>query len=258
MGRTDSLPPIGFGLRRLGGQVLDLLLPPRCVTCDEPVERPGQFCAGCFRDVGFISAPLCARCGIPLSADTKADATGRCATCQVEDYAFDTVRAPFRYDAQARRLLLPFKYADRTDLAPMLATHMARAGAELLARADVLVPVPLHRSRLFRRKYNQAALLAQALRGLAKRPVAIDALIRTRRTASMGTRGAAERAQEVADAFAVRPGRQPLIAGRRVLLIDDVMTSGATVDACARTLRAGGAVAVDVLVAARVPDPRVS
>jgi ComF family protein len=256
--RTDSAQPIGQRLRRLGGQVLDVLLPPRCVTCDDPVERPGMFCAGCFRKVGFISAPFCTRCGIPLSAAAKADSAGLCGTCQTQDYAFDQVRAPFRYDIQARRLILPFKYADRTDLAPVLAVHMARAGADLLARADVLVPVPLHRSRLFRRKYNQAALLAQALRVLSRRPAAIDALIRTRRTAAMGTRSATERAMEVAEAFAIRPGRQPLIADRRVLLIDDVMTSGATVDACARALRAAGSIAVDVLVAARVPDPRVA
>ena len=140
----------------------------------------------------------------------------------------------------------------------MLAPHMARAGADLLARADVLVPVPLHRLRLFRRRYNQAALLAQALSRLSRVPAAVDALQRRRATVPLGEKSAAERAETVRDAFAVRPSRGPAITGRRVLLIDDVMTSGATANACADTLLRAGAAGVDVLVAARVPDPRLN
>jgi ComF family protein len=138
----------------------------------------------------------------------------------------------------------------------VLATAMARAGAPLLARTDWLVPVPLHRSRLFQRKYNQAALLAVALRRQTGRPILLDALLRTRKTIPMGKRHVDERAQEVAGAFAVRPSRRTALAGKRILLVDDVMTSGATVDTCARVLLTAGAEAVDVLVAARVPDPR--
>ena len=181
-----------------------------------------------------------------------------CPACRAAPPVFERARAALRYDAQARRLILPFKHADRTEMAATLAPHMARAGAVLLREADVLVPVPLHRARLFRRRYNQAALLAQALARIAGRPAVPDALLRHRATASLGDKSAAERAAEVAGAFAVRPSRVIAWPDKRVLLIDDVMTSGATANACAGALLAAGAAAVDVLVAARVPDPRLN
>jgi len=134
---------------------------------------------------------------------------------------------------------------------------MARAGAALLRRAELLVPVPLHRGRLFHRRYNQAALLAQALSRISGRSAVVDALVRVRPTVPLGDFSPGERAATVAGAFAVRPRRAADLAGKRVLLIDDVMTSGATANACAAVLLAAGAAAVDVLVAARVPDPRL-
>ena len=154
-------------------------------------------------------------------------------------------------------MILPLKYADRTEMALPLATQMARAGASLLQEADILVPVPLHRMRLFRRRYNQAALLAFAVGRLAKRPVLPDGLRRLRATSSLGGKTAEARAIEMEGVIAVRPSRTARIEGSRVLLIDDVLTSGATANACAAALRAAGATGVDVLAAARVPDPRL-
>lgn len=170
---------------------------------------------------------------------------------------FRQARAALRYDDQARRLILPFKHADRVELGPILASMMLRAGSGLLAGAEVLVPVPLHRRRLYERKYNQAAVLALALGRMAQRPALPDGLVRSRRTASLDDKTAEERAAEVEGSFMVRPSRLARIAGRPVLLIDDVMTSGATANACATALLAAGATAVDVLAAARVPDPRL-
>jgi ComF family protein len=170
---------------------------------------------------------------------------------------FRQARAALRYDEQARRLILPLKHGDRIELAAILAPMMVRAGATLLQRADLLVPVPLHRSRLFERKYNQAAVLAFAIGRLAHRPVLPDALSRIRRTAPLDDKSPEERAQEVAGAIQVRTARQSALSGRTVLLIDDVMTSGATANACTAALLGAGAVAVDVLAAARVPDPRL-
>ncbi|MBV9252133.1 MAG: ComF family protein, partial [Acetobacteraceae bacterium] len=181
-----------------------------------------------------------------------------CPACREHSPAFRRARAALRYDAPGRKLILPFKHADRPEMAAVLVPHMARAGAELLREADLLLPVPLHRARLFRRRYNQAALLAQGLSRLCGLPAALDVLARRRRTASLGDKTAEERAQVVQDAFVVRASRLARVQGQRVVLVDDVMTSGATANACTTTLLQAGARWVDVLAAARVPDPRLA
>ena len=226
--------------------------------CDAPVEAPGLLCADCFRKTGFITEPFCTRCGVPFGHIALGGAERLCPGCRTAPPLFRQARAALRYDAQGRRLILPFKHADRAELAAVLAPQMTRAGGDLLREADLLVPVPLHRARLFRRRYNQAALLAKAVGRLADRPCVPDALVRVRATASLGEKSAAERAEEVAGAFAVRPSRVARLAARRVLLVDDVMTSGATANACAEVLLAAGVTSVDVLAAARVPDPRLN
>jgi predicted amidophosphoribosyltransferase len=250
-------------LARLAGRIqaagrftLDLLLPPQCVTCDATVDAPGRFCAACFAATGFVTEPCCRRCGVPfeLAADGGPDLT--CGHCRAAPPLFGRARGALRYDAQARRLVLPLKHGDRVEHAAALAPLMLRAGGALVREADLLVPVPLHRRRLIARRYNQAVLLARAVGRLAGRPVLPDALQRVRATAPLGSLSAAARAREVGGAFAVRPGREAALARRRVLLVDDVMTSGATASACALALIAAGVAAVDVLVAARVPDPR--
>ena len=238
--------------------VLDLLLPPNCLTCDAPVDAPGRFCPDCFRLTAFVTEPFCIRCGVPFAHAGQAGPARLCHSCRAHPPEFDCARAALRYDHQATRVLLPFKYGDRTEAASALARLMARSGAAVLQRADLLVPVPLHRRRLISRRYNQAALLALALARIAQRSVAPDALRRVRPTVALGARSAAERIAILDGTIAVRPSRADRVAGRRILLIDDVMTSGATANECARALRAAGARAVDVLVAARVPDPRLA
>lgn len=243
---------------RAGRALLDVLLPPQCVACEAEVAAPGLLCAECFRKTAFITEPMCVRCGVPFGSAAIGGAAGLCPTCREAPPVFRRARAALRYDAQGRRLILPFKHADRTEIAAALAPHMARAGAALLREADVLVPVPLHRMRLFRRRYNQAALLVKAVGRIAGVPGVMDALRRTRATQSLGEKSAAERTAEVADAFAVRASRVARIAGKNVVLVDDVMTSGATANGCAAVLLGAGAASVDVLVAARVPDPRLN
>jgi ComF family protein len=159
------------------------------------------------------------------------------------------------YDDAARALILPFKHADRQENAAILAAHMARAGATLLAGAELLIPVPLHKKRLRARGYNQAALLAQALSRRTAIPASLDVLQRIRPTPALGELSAAARAEALDGAIAVRPRRKIALAGRRIVLIDDVLTSGATAGACARALLDAGAAHIDVMVAARVPDP---
>jgi ComF family protein len=230
--------------------MLDLMLPPRCLTCEAPVREQGQLCGKCFGRISFIVDPVCTRCGVPFSSGPNRV----CPDCETSPPVFGCARGALRYDLAGRELLLPFKHADRTDLAQVLARHMARAGAALIESADVLVAVPLHRRRLFRRRYNQAALLARSITRLSGKPALLDALVRTLPTPALEQKSAAERELAVGNAFAFRRARS--VEGRRVLLIDDVMTSGATTNACARVLLAAGAVGVDVLVAARVPSPR--
>ncbi len=242
-------------LKTLGLGLLDTLLPPQCLACDTPVAADGQFCLACFRQVSFISAPFCRQCGVPLPYAAAA-AQGLCTACVTAPPHFTQCRAPLRYDRITKSLILPFKYADRTEHARGLAILMARAGAALCREADLLVPVPLHKTRLRQRRYNQAVLLAAALSRLTGRPLRRDALRRHRATVPLGPLTAAARRAELTGAIQLGPGLAPAITGKTILLIDDVMTSGATADACAKTLLEAGAAQVNVLTAARVADPR--
>jgi ComF family protein len=231
---------------------LDLVLPHTCPSCEQPVAARGLFCAPCFGRITLISKPLCQCCGVPFGSEYQAGRGSLCVDCGTDRPEFGRARAAFLYDAQSRGLVLGLKHADRTDLARTLAPFMVRAGRELLADAELLVPVPLHRWRLIGRRYNQAALLAHEVRRLTGRPVLVDGLLRRRPTQSLGHMGRGDRARELAGAFAANPDRTAAIKHRQVLLIDDVMTTGATARGCAKQLLAAGVSRVDVLTVARV------
>ncbi len=245
--------PGGGSLARLAKRALDILLPPQCLGCGVLVETQGALCPACWSDVDFLGPPCCHACGLPFAYDLGEGAL--CGACTRRPPPFERSRAVMVYDADSRRLVLAFKHGDRTEAAPAFGRWLARAGATLLTDADLIVPVPLHWTRLFSRRFNQAALLAQAVGRLAGVPVEADLMIRRRRTPSQGRLSPAARRRNVAGAFAVRPSGVPRIEGRRVLLVDDVMTTGATAAACARTLKGRGAAAVDVLTLARVLRP---
>jgi len=235
-------------LARLIRVAVDAVLPPLCLSCGAIVSEPGALCGACWEKVGFLAAPHCQACGHPFEFD--AGDQSLCGHCLREPPPWRRARAVFRYDEHSKGLILRFKHADRLEGAPAFARWMARAGAELLAECDLIVPVPLHRFRLLARRYNQAALLANALGKQTGIAVAPDVLTRTRRTESQGHMNREQRRKNVRGAFVVRqPAR---VAGKRVVLVDDVLTTGATLGECARVLKAAGAHSVDVLTLGRV------
>ena len=235
---------------RFSRTVLDAVLPPRCLKCGEILGSAGGLCADCWRRVAWLAPPCCACCGQPFPFD--AGPGTRCGACLQKPPAYDRARAVFRYDDQSREMIIGFKHADRTESVPAFAGWMARVGGELLAEAELIVPVPLHWTRLAARRFNQAALLAQALGRKAARPVEPQALERRRATSSQGHLGRRARFRTVKGAIVVAPRHAAAVANRRILLIDDVITTGATVDAAAKALISAGARAVDVLALAKV------
>jgi ComF family protein len=246
-------PILMRGLARLGHSLLDTLLPAQCLGCGAIVDRASALCPLCWRGLRFLEQPLCGICGFPFEIDAGPDAT--CAACTRRRPTFARARSAIAYDDASRGLILMFKQGDRTDAAPVFATWMIRAGRELIADADLIAPVPLHWTRLFRRRYNQAALLAQAIAKRSERPSVPDLLVRRRRTDKLGHLGPAARMAMVKGAIAVRGPWQTRLADKRILLIDDVLTTGATVRASTGALLAAGAAAVDILTLARVVRP---
>ena len=231
---------------------LDIALPTLCVSCREPVTGDG-LCAACWSQLSFIAPPYCARLGIPFVYDPGPGLLSMEAIASPP--AYQRARAAVRYDDVARTLVHALKYQDRTDLAPTMGRWMARAGNELLKEADALIPVPLHWQRGWSRRYNQSGALARVIAAQADIPVWGDVLQRTRQTRQQVGLSRAERSRNVQGAFSVAAEKKSAIHGRRVILIDDVLTSGATVDTCARALLRARAASVDVLVFARVVEP---
>jgi len=234
-------------LRRFGRAVVDGVLPPRCLACGATVDEVDALCGSCWAAITFFAPPWCAVCGLPFPHPMGEAAI--CADCARQQPSWDRARSVLRYDRHSRRLVLMLKHGDQTHLAGAFGRWMHRAGTEVLAGADLLIPVPLHWTRLFARRFNQAALLVKAIHRAGGPPLAADWLIRRRRTPSQGTLGPLARARNVRGAFALRRGRD--VKGRRVVLIDDVLTTGATAEECARVLRRAGAAYVGVLVLAR-------
>ena len=202
--------------------------------------------------IAFLEAPVCDGCGLPFEYEIGAGA--RCPACEARPRAFDRARAACLYDEHSRDLILQFKHADRLDLARLFSLWLSRSAAELVEAADAVAPVPMHPLRLIRRRYNQAAEIARPLARRAGLPFWPGALRRRRAGESQAGKSGPGRQRNVQGAYACSPGWEARLAGKRILLVDDVLTTGSTVDACARALIKAGAAAVDVAVIARVRE----
>ncbi|MCH8858104.1 MAG: ComF family protein [Proteobacteria bacterium] len=252
MSAIEKIAGVVAALGKRGGRrMLDLLYPPLCVACNTQVNEPHSLCADCWGKISFLGGACCAACGLPFEIDAGDETL--CGACHARSRDFDRARALLHYDEGSKRLVLAFKYSDRLDHGPAFVRWMERTGRSLLAESDLVVPVPLHRWRLWRRRYNQAAVLAKGLARLSGKPFAPLLLERTRPTPSQGAMPSAKaRRRNVLGAFRVPPAKRGLLKERNVLLVDDVFTTGATLDACARALKRAGAARVDALTLARV------
>jgi ComF family protein len=249
---------VGATARQVRSSLLNLLYPPLCLVCRVPVSEPRALCAICWKGLTFFEGAMCTVCGLPFELDPGADSL--CAACLTHPPAFDCARAALAYDDASKGAILALKRADRLEFAQLFALWLRRAGLPLLEECDIIVPIPLHRWRLWLRRYNQSAVLAQRLARRSGKPFDPFVLVRTRATPSQGNMPSAKaRQRNVRGAFKVLEKRAAAISGRTVLLIDDVLTTGATIQAGASALKRAGAAKVLVLTIARVarPLPRV-
>lgn len=252
MGALSTSAPLRL-LSAAGGAVADLLLPPQCLICAAATGAANALCGACWGKLRFITEPCCDRRGIPFAYDPGPGVVS--AAALADPPAWDRARAAVRFDDHSKRLVHDLKYHDQHHVAVLVSRLMAAAGRRLLAEAEVIVPVPLYRTRLWRRRFNQSALLAARLSAASGVPWRSDLLRRVRPTAAQVGLGYRERQANVKDAFAVPENRRFELDGRSLLLVDDVLTSGSTAGACARALRKAGAARVDVLCFALVLEP---
>lgn len=235
-------------LAGIGGEIIAFALPPRCPGCGVVTPEDHRFCLDCWNRLDFLVEPCCASCGEPFDHDPGPGA--RCGACLREMPVIDGMRAAVAYGDIARKIALKLKYGGRPGLAETVARQMTR----LLVEGDdaIVTPVPLHRWRIWRRGYNQSALIARALASRHRLKLVLDLVERRRATPILRGMGPAARAKAVRGAFAVRPERRAALKGRKILLIDDVYTTGATANACARALKRAGAAEVRLICWARV------
>lgn len=220
-----------------------------CLSCGDAVGGNGALCPTCWERLEFIAEPCCVRCGYPFAFETTTHA--QCGICIQKAPVYDKARAVLRYTDTSRALVTRLKYGDQTQLAPSYGAWLAQFGRELIADSDVIIPVPLHYRRFVQRRYNQSALLGDALQRACGLPMIPDGLLRMRATKPQVSLRGEQRLKNVRGAFTIHPKHRQQITGKRVLLIDDMMTTSATVTACTQALRDADVFKVNVLTLAR-------
>lgn len=234
----------------VGARIVDFILPPVCPATGELVDRIGMVSADYWKHLNFIQPPFCEACGLPFPHD---DTVGLCGACIDHTPVYRHARAALVYDDNSRDLILRFKHGDQTQATNVFVPWMIQAGQDLLYQADIIIPVPLHRFRLLKRRYNQAGLIARALaKHYPQAHYIPDGLVRVKNTIPQGHQSRKQRADNIRHAFDIHPRNKDVFTGKTVLIIDDVYTTGATVNECAKTLLGAGAKAVDVLTIAKI------
>jgi len=239
-------------VKKLLTYILNLILPPQCLSCKSAIDQNGNICARCWRALNFISEPLCDACGYPFAYE--APGIKFCGPCSRKAPPYDKARAALRYDDASRDLVTGLKFSDKTHQAGGFAKMMASIGGQLLKETDYIAPVPLHKFRLLKRRYNQAALLAKGIADISGKPIIYDALLRKINTPPQSSLNRKERQKNVKSAFILNEKHRAKIKGKTILLIDDVMTTGATINSSALVLKRAGAWRVNVLTLARVVE----
>jgi ComF family protein len=245
---------ISRGLSLVGRWGLDWLIPPQCLACRDAVAEASGLCVACWSKLAFIEAPFCEKLAIPFPYDQGEGALSAAAVADPPPW--DRARAALMFDEAARGLAHALKYSDRHEAGLLMARLMRRAGADILNGTDGLIPVPLHRFRLWRRRYNQSAILARHIAKDSRKPFCPELLRRVRSTRSQTGLDREERQRNMRGAFIVPEDARPLIVGKSFVLIDDIRTTGATLEACTRALKGAGAARVDILTFALVHKPK--
>jgi ComF family protein len=232
-------------------RALQLIYPSRCITCGDLVEGDFSLCGTCWRDTGFVTGPGCSKCGTPLPGE-EVEESDLCDSCISIARPWSRGRTVFLYSENGRKIVLALKHGDRLDLVKPAAAWLAKSAGPLLSENTLIVPVPLHWTRLLKRRYNQSALLARGISKTTGHQYCPDLLIRKKRTKSLEGMNLGKRFETLANVITFNPRYRTMIGKHRVLLVDDVMTSGATLAACTDTCLAAGAKSVDIVTLARV------
>lgn len=237
-------------------KLIDCVIPPRCVVTGDIVDAQGTLSPQAWGHLHFISDPQCDSCGYPFDFDMAEEgAGGLCAACHKSRPYYQQARSCVVYNDASRDMILSFKHGDQTQSVPVFIPWLYRTGKDFWEEADYIIPVPLHRWRLLKRRFNQSAIIANYLSKKTKIPALLNCLQRVRATETQGHLQAAQRKRNVKNAFDIHPKHKAQLKGKKIVLIDDVYTTGATVNECTRALLKAGVSRVDVLTIARVVKP---
>ena len=226
-------------------RILNNIFPPQCISCYTPTGETAALCSACWDSISFIGSPLCDRCGTPFEIDTPDNTI--CAGCSYRKPQFDRSRSVFKYDDHSRQIITNFKYRDNTYTSDAFARWMMRSGVDILKNSDILAPVPLHRLKLIKRRYNQSALLVNSIAKMTYIEKHNNLLLRVKNTPPQAGLTYKQRFGNMSGAFKLNSKYKNIIKGKRICLVDDVLTTGATIEACAKILKKSGAAKVHVL-----------